>query len=214
VSTPTTPAPAEKETGRLEAFSDGVLAVAITLLALDISVPHQEAGHPWHGLLRALADQWPVYLAYLLSFLTILVMWVNHHNMFKLIERADHLFLLLNGTLLLLITLVPFATSLLADYIEQPDKKTAQVVYAGIFLLMALVFNAMWRYASHGGRLLASSADQKKVQAITKQYSFGPLLYFASFVLAFVSAEVSLAMCIALAIFFAVPSNLLQRSPT
>jgi uncharacterized membrane protein len=133
--------------------------------------------------------------------------------MFKLIERVDHLFLLLNGALLLLITLVPFATSLLADYIQQPDRKTAQVVYAGTFLLMAIVFNTMWHYASHGGRLLAAAADQKRVQAITKQYSFGPLLYGASFVLAFISAEVSLAVCIALAVFFAVPSNLLQRAP-
>ncbi len=126
------PPSSEKETGRLEAFSDGVIAVAITLLALDLGVPHQEAGHPWHGLLQALADQWPIYLAYLLSFTTILIMWVNHHGLFKVIERVDHLFLLLNGALLLVITLFPFATILLADYIEQPDKKTAQVVYAGV----------------------------------------------------------------------------------
>jgi uncharacterized membrane protein len=213
VSTTPTPPPNEKETGRLEAFSDGVLAVAITLLVLNIRVPERETGRAWHGLTEALAGQWPVYLAYLLSFLTILIMWVNHHNMFKLIERADHLFLLLNGALLLLITLVPFSTSLLADYIQRPDRKTAQVVYAGTFLLMAIVFNTMWRYASRGGRLLAAAADQKRVQAITKQYSFGPLLYGASFVLAFINAEVSLAVCIALAIFFAVPSNLLQRTP-
>ncbi len=190
-----------------------MLAVAITLLALNISVPERESGRAWHGLTEALAGQWPVYLAYLLSFLTILIMWVNHHNMFKLIERVDHLFLLLNGALLLVITLFPFATILLADYIEQPDKKTAQIVYAGISLIMALVFNTLWRYASHQGGLLSATADQKQVQAITKRFRFGPLLYLATFVLAFISAEVSLAVCIALAIFFAVPSNLLQRAP-
>jgi len=212
VSAPNPPS-AEKETGRLEAFSDGVIAVAITLLALDLGVPHQEAGHPWHGLVHALADQWPIYMAYLLSFLTILVMWVNHHNMFKLIERIDHLFLLLNGALLLLITLVPFATSLLAEYIEQSDKKSAQVVYAGTFLAMALVFNAMWRYAARQGGLLSATADQSQVRSITKQYSFGPLLYLTAFLIAFISAEVSLAVCIGLAVFFAIPSNLLQRTP-
>ncbi|MGH2387204.1 MAG: TMEM175 family protein [Chloroflexota bacterium] len=209
-TSPTTP-PSEKETGRLEAFSDGVLAVAITLLALNISVPGRESGRAWHGLTAALAGQWPVYLAYLLSFLTILIMWVNHHNMFKLIERVDHLFLLLNGALLLVITLFPFATILLADYIEQPDKKTAQIIYAGISLIMALVFNTLWRYASRQGGLLSAAADQKQVQAITKRFRFGPLLYLATFVLAFISAEVSLAACIGLAIFFAIPSDLLQR---
>ena len=210
MSAPNAPS-SEKETGRLEAFSDGVIAVAITLLALNIGVPHMESGRLWHGLVRALANQWPVYLAYLLSFLTILIMWVNHHHMFKLIERIDHLFLLLNGALLLLITLVPFATSLLADYLEQPDKKPAQIVYAGVFLIMALVFNTMWRYAARAGGLLSATADPEQVRAITKQYSFGPLLYLAAFVLAFISTEVSLAVCIGLAVFFAIPSNLLLR---
>jgi uncharacterized membrane protein len=212
MSAPNAPS-TEKETGRLEAFSDGVFAVAITLLVLDLGVPHREAGHPWHGLAQALLDQWPVYLAYLLSFTTILIMWVNHHSLFKVIERIDHLFLLLNGALLLVITVFPFATILLADYIEQPDKKTAQVVYAGISLIMAVVFNSLWKYASRQGGLLGETADQKQVEAITKRFRFGPLLYLATFVLAFISAEVSLAVCIALAIFFAIPSNLWQGEP-
>ena len=150
-------------------------------------------------------------MAGLLSFVTILIMWVNHHSLFKVIERVDHLFLLLNGALLLVITLFPFSTILLADYIEQPDKKTAQVIYAGVSLTMALVFNTLWKYASRQGGLLSATADQKQVQAITKRFRFGPLLYLVTFVLAFFSAEASLAICIGLAIFFAIPSNLLQR---
>jgi len=103
---------AENETGRLEAFSDGVIAVAITLLVLDIKVPH--ATDLGGGtLLRALSHQWPVYLAYLTSFATILVMWLNHHNLFKQIKRVDHTLLLLNGLLLLGVTLVPFPTALI-----------------------------------------------------------------------------------------------------
>src|SRR5690349_17762890 len=81
----------ESETGRLEAFSDGVFAVAITLLALDLGVPGAGAVKQHHGLARALLDEWPVYLAYVLSFVTILIMWVNHHNLFKFIQRTDHL---------------------------------------------------------------------------------------------------------------------------
>lgn len=207
MTTPATPTTSEKETGRLEAFSDGVLSVAITLLVLNIGVPHRPASGHWQGLADALLRQWPVYLAYLLSFLSILVMWVNHHNLFKLIGRIDHLFLLLNGALLLLITVVPFATSLLADYIQQPDMRTAQIVYAGVLLLMAIVFNRMWAYASGGRRLLADSADQRLVQAVTDKFRFGPFLYLAAFGLAFLSAPVSLAACIGLAIFYALPNS-------
>jgi len=213
VTTPPTQPPTENETGRLEAFSDGVLAVAITLLALNISVPLRESGHPWHGLAAALAGQWPVYLAYLLSFLTILIIWVNHHNLFKLIGHFDQLFLLLNGLLLMVVTLIPFATTLLADYIQQPDQKTAQAVYATVSLLMAIIFNRMWAYASRDRRLLSADAEQKQVDAITRQYRFGPILYLSAFGLAFVSAQASLAVCIGLAVFFAVPSGLLHRAP-
>ncbi|GAC1428424.1 MAG: hypothetical protein NVSMB65_01650 [Chloroflexota bacterium] len=197
----------QAETGRIEAFSDGVFAVAITLLALNLTTPHLADGQPVSHLAAALLAQWPAYLAYVLSFLTILIMWVNHHALFLLIRRTDHLFLLLNGLLLLVITATPFATALLAAYLLDPEKRVAQVVYSGLSLLMALVYNRMWAYASHEGRLLAADADKHQVQSITKHYRFGPLLYVVSFLAAFASAEVSLTLCILLAIYFAVPST-------
>ena len=108
--------------------------MAITLLALNITVPHRASLQHWSGLTTALLDQWPVYLAYALSFLTILIMWINHHNLFRLIKRTDQMFLLLNGFLLLVVTTIPFATALLAEYLQDPDKRVAQVVYCGVSL--------------------------------------------------------------------------------
>ncbi len=200
----------QTETGRLEAFSDGVFAVAITLLALNLAVPRLADGRPAPHLVAALAGQWPVYLAYALSFLTILIMWVNHHALFVFIRRADHLFLLLNGLLLLVITAIPFATALLAAYLREPDpdKKAAQTVYSSLSLAMALVYNRMWAYASRDGRLLDPAADGRLVESITKQFRVGPGLYLLTVLLAFVSAEASLALCILLAVFFALPSTL------
>ncbi len=197
----------ENETGRLEAFSDGVFAVAITLLALNLSVPSPAITEHRNGLINALLKQWPEYLAYALSFLSILIMWVNHHTLFKLIKRTNHSFLLLNGFLLLIITAFPFATSLLAQYIEQPDKKAAQLVYSGLSMLMAITYNRMWAYASHDNRLLDPKADKHIVASITKQYAFGPPLYLIALAADWFSAEVSLGLNIVLAIFFALPST-------
>lgn len=209
-------APAQMETNRLEAFSDGVFAVAITLLALNLVVPGPVAmieHPPQHGaprLTAALLEQWPSYLAYALSFLSILIMWINHHALFQLIRRTDHVFLLLNGLLLLIITAIPFATNLLATYLQQPDKTVAQVVYSGLSLLMALTYNRMWAYASRGGRLLADTVDQRLVRSKTRQYAPGPLLYGTAFVAAFFSAYASLALCMLLAVFFALPSTVIR----
>ena len=161
------------ETGRLEALSDGVFAVAITLLAFNLSVPAAKAVGPGHSLVPALLDQWPEYLAFGLSFLTVLIMWINHHNLFRLIRRTDHLFLLLNGLLLMVITVIPFATALLANFIQEPDKKAAQVVYSALSLIMAVTFNLMWRYASKGRHLLDAESQPEMVENINHSFSLG-----------------------------------------
>jgi uncharacterized membrane protein len=191
----------------LEAFSDGVFAVAITLLALNLTVPPLRETQQGHRLATALLDQWPVYLAYGLSFITILIMWLNHHRLFHLIKHSNHLFLLLNGFLLMVITTIPFATSLLATYLAHSGSSVAQIIYSGVSLLMAITYNFMWAYASRDWRLLDREADPRIVESVTKQYRFGPALYVAAFVAAFFSTSASLVMCILLAIFFALPST-------
>ncbi len=194
-----------KETGRIEAFSDGVFAVAITLLVLDLRTPHDIAGG--RDLLTALLRQWPAYAGFVTSFATIGIMWVNHHRLFTMIRRSDDVLLLLNGLLLLGITFVPFPTAVLAEYFPRTGRHVAAEVYSGTYVVIAIFFNLLWRYASHRGRLLGKGADPHTVAAITRGYSFGPPSYALSFILAFLSAEASLAMNFALAIFFALPSR-------
>jgi uncharacterized membrane protein len=209
----------EKETGRIEAFSDGIFGIAITLLILNIKVPKAADIQGKITLLAALGAQWPAYLSYLNSFLTVLIMWMNHHKLFRHIRRSDHLFLLLNGLLLMGVTIVPFPTAVLAEYINTPEARTAAAVYSGSYLVIAILFYIMWRYASSARGLLARNHDRESVSAISRQYRFGPLMYLIAFVLAFISVWASVGLCIALAIFFALPGvtakpNELIKSPS
>ena len=191
----------DRETGRVEAFSDGVFAIAVTLLVLDLKVP-KPGDLGGASLLSALSRQWPMFVAYLTSFATILVMWVNHHKMFTHIRRTDDRFLFLNGLLLLFVTFVPFPTALVAEYLRHPQSRAAAVIYAGTYVALAIAFNLLWNYASSSRRLLASDANLAQVQAIRKQYRMGPLLYAIAFALAFVSVGASLTMCLMLAVYW------------
>ena len=180
-----------------------MFAIAITLLVLDIKVPRDLPEET--SLLTALLKQWPIYLAFLTSFATIGIMWLNHHRMFKYIKRIDHWFLVLNGLLLLGITFVPFPTSLVAEYIQRADRTVAVLVYTGTFTLIAVVFNVMWWYAAHDYRLLDEKVAPHWINGITHQYRFGPPLYLLTFVLAFVNVWLSLAVNAALTLFFLLP---------
>lgn len=193
----------EKETGRVEAFSDGIFAIAMTLLILDVKVPKPADAAASGGLLAALRGQWPTFLAYLTSFATILVMWVNHHKLFRHIRRSNDMLLFMNGLLLLFVTFVPFPTSLVADDMQESEAGVAAAVFAGTYLALAVVFNMLWLYASGKGRLLGPRADPMEVRAITLQYRFGPIFYAVAFVLAFFSVAASVGLCLLLALFFA-----------
>jgi uncharacterized membrane protein len=195
---------AAKETGRIEAFSDGVFAIAITLLVLNLHVP-EVVNATDSDLVPSLLNQWPTYVAFVLSFVTILIMWVNHHALFNYIHHTDHVFLMLNGLLLLGITAVPFPTAILAQYFDRPGQHVAAVVYSATFMVIAIAFNLVWRYAAHKNRLLHPSLDVDKIAALTKCYRFGPLYYLAALVLGFFSAPASVAVCMLLAAYFAVP---------
>jgi uncharacterized membrane protein len=200
------------ETARLEAFSDGVLSIVITLLAFNLTVP-SIAKVDGRGLSTALLDQWPVYVAYGLSFLSILIVWINHHHLFLLIERTDHVFLILNGLLLMDVAAVPFSTQLLATYLLRPDKHVAQAIYSGLYLVMATMFVVMWLYASRNKRLLYAWTDERTISTVTRQVVGGPVIYVIALGLAVVSAEASLALCIAVAVFFALPISV-SGTPT
>jgi uncharacterized membrane protein len=206
----------EKETGRLEAFSDGVFAVAITLLVLNIQVP-QHVLLVDGEVLSILGSQWPMFLAFVTSFATIGIMWLNHHRIFNHIKRTDNTLLIINLLLLLVIVFIPFPTALLAQYLAQyavyPNEHVAVAVYNGTFLLMAVFFNLLWRYAAYKNRLLDKRADPEAVQAISKQFRFGPVLYVILFGLGWISVPASIAMSLLLAVFFALPGRTSRPLP-
>jgi TMEM175 potassium channel family protein len=198
-----TTAAEEKETGRIEAFSDGVFAIAVTLLILEIKVPHLPDGGAGGSLGRALAAEWPSYLAFVLSFSTILIMWANHHAMFRLVHRADAPFLYANGFLLLLVTFVPYPTAVLAEYLERPGASIAGAFYAGTYVLLGIAFNLLWA-AARRGRLLKAGVSEKAVHALSRSYRLGPPLYLAATAAAFVHVFLTVAICVALAIVWIV----------
>ncbi len=201
----------EKETGRLEAFSDGVVAIAITLLILTIPVPSDVKPD---RLPIEIGAHWPAFLAYVLSFVTILIMWVNHHMLFTMIRRTDHTFLMINGLLLMLVTFVNYPTALIAETLKEGlpsgllmlqgtfNQRTAAAIYSGTFVVTAILFNVLWRYARRDGRLLARDHDRALVDLITRQYRFGPLFYAVAFLFAFVSAPASILVNALLAVYF------------
>jgi uncharacterized membrane protein len=137
------------ETSRIEAFSDGVFAIAITLLILNVQVPPASTGH----LGAALTRQWPTYTAYLISFAFIGIMWVNHHRLFNHIRRSDNGLMFLNLLLLLGVSVVPFPTALIAAHYYAPGRTLAAAVFNGTYVLIAVFFNILWRHIVRGGLL-------------------------------------------------------------
>jgi uncharacterized membrane protein len=196
---------ADRETGRIEAFSDGVFAIAITLLVLDLKVPREL--HEGQSLGAALVAEWPSYLAYLTSFATILIMWVNHHRMFTLIGRSDDRLLFYNGLLLLGVSVVPFPTALVAEYLGHNGERLAAVIFNGTYVYLAICFNLLWRTAAVRDRLLRHDADRHAVKAIFDAFRFGPVGYLVALALAFVNVTASVALNLALAIYYALPTR-------
>jgi uncharacterized membrane protein len=192
------------ETVRVEAFSDGVFAIAITLLVLGINVPKARELGPGGSLGATLMKQWPHYLAFVTSFITIFAKWVNHHRLFSFIKGTDHAFLYWNGLLLLFITFLPFPTALLAEYFQHPDANAAGAVFAGTYAAIAFAYKGLWHYASKNNRLLAENVDEREIRQITMQYRYAPLLYLAAFALSFISVGLSVGLCLCLSVVFAV----------
>ena len=197
------------ETARVEAFSDGVFAIAITLLIIEVKVPrHVPEGQLW----PTLVGMWPSFLAFLTSFITIGVMWVNHHRLFTLIRRCDNGLLMTNLLLLLGITWVPFPTALLAEYLGHPGDRVAAVVYSGSFFVIAIFFQILWRYTTRRGRLLGEDYDREMVAWITRQYTPGPFAYLATLLVGMASATACLLLNMLLALFFALPPRVMRRT--
>src|SRR2546422_10122432 len=202
-----------KETGRIEAFSDGVFAVAITLLVFDLKVPPPSALEAISvaGLGKALYQQWPSYLAFITSFATILIMWVSHHSIFKLVDKSNKPFLFANGFLLMLVTVVPFPTSLVSAYLTTPAAATACAFYSGIFVVINLAYNLLWWTITRHGHLLNPAVSPAQVRVLTRNFLLGFPVYLLATLLAFWNPYVTIAICSGLWIFWALISS--ERIP-
>ena len=192
-------------TTRLEAFSDGVFAIAVTLLVLEIKVPH---GTPEGGLARALLAQWPSYVAFVISFSQVGIIWANHHAVMDHVRRADRGLLMVTLFLLLVVSFIPFPTEVLADHLAGPpgpDRTAAALFFGGAYVLMALAFHTLWRYIRRAD--LLHDPAHPGVQAITRSFRFGPLIYLLVTLLALVSVPASVAASAALAVYWAWPGS-------
>jgi uncharacterized membrane protein len=196
----------ERGNGRLEALSDGVFAVAITLLVFNLKIPSlpgpQSLSASW--LATQLWSEWPAYLAFTISFATILVMWVNHHRIFRLVRGSSPAFVFVNGFLLMLIALTPFPTAILSEYFATPASATACAVYSGFFIFINIGFTALWQTAVHQRRLLERGLPPKLIQSVSRRNLLGLPGYSAAFIAAFWLPGLSLAICLLLWIYWAI----------
>jgi len=194
--------PAAPSTSRTEAFSDAVIAIAITLLVLEIRVP---AVGPHESLARALWDLWPKYATFAVSFLTIGVMWVNHHAMFERIGRIDRRLMFINLVLLMTIAFVPFPTAVFGDYVDDPHNgHTAAALYGINMLFVGFGFLAMWMRLLHHPELRAPGFGDAEVRQSLRRTLPGPITYGVAIGVSFVSAPAALAMYAAVVVYFAV----------
>jgi uncharacterized membrane protein len=182
-----------------------VFAIAVTLLILDVRVP---AGHGSlaHGLWQA----WPGYVGYLISFVTIGIMWANHHSIFRLIDRSTHGLVVVNLLLLLCVAFLPFPTKVLGEHLQGSgaDERTAIIFYSGSFFVTAIFYNALWRVASRDNRLIAPGFEGAAAE-VSRRFNYGPPSYLLATLVALFSAQTSLALDGALALLYILP----QRDP-
>jgi TMEM175 potassium channel family protein len=175
-------------TGRVEAFSDGVFAIAITLLVLEIRVPESS----FHDLWAGIAHQWPAYLAYATSFLTIGGIWLGHHAIFRRLEYANNRIMRLNLLLLMAVAFLPYPTRLLADAIHDRDAERAAVIfYGGILLVISLLLAAIWATVARNRDLLKPEVSEEEVNAILLATTPSIGFYVGVIVLAIVAPRVA-----------------------
>jgi TMEM175 potassium channel family protein len=198
----------ESDTGRFETYSDGVFAIAATLLVLSFMVTTGPDAPPLgHQLLHL----WPSYLAYATSFLTIGIIWMNHHYCVETIARADRTLMFLNLMLLLTVAFLPFPTRLVADYLQKDGEQAAVYVYDATFVVMAVIYNVWWRYASNGRRLIAEAVPDSALRAINRAFAPGVPMYAIAFLVAIWSPLASVAINLAIAVFYLPSAALFDR---
>jgi TMEM175 potassium channel family protein len=195
-------------TGRLETFADGVLAIAATLLILNVDAQVGEGGE---GLAAQLLHIWPSYIAYAVSFLTIGIIWANHHTVMHQIDRVDRTFLVLTVVFLMVVAFIPFPTRLVAENVRTDGARAAALMYGITLTLTAVMFSAIWFYASVGRRLLREDVDGRIVSGISRSYLPGPWIYLAATLVALANPTASVILFGLIALFYVVESSIFGR---
>jgi uncharacterized membrane protein len=199
----------EVDTGRLESFSDGVFAIAITLLILQVGI-NTEGG----SLAYRLAEQWPSYVSFVVSFAIVGILWLNHHQMFRDIRVADHGLVVLNLALLLVVSFIPFPTEVIGDELASgsyDDQRTAALFYGLTFVAATLAFNALWLWAARRRRLIEPSTPQPLVDARTRRYLLGLPAYPVATLVAIWSPYGALTLYGIITLFYLLPLGRLDR---
>ncbi|MGH7721522.1 MAG: TMEM175 family protein [Candidatus Dormibacteria bacterium] len=184
---------------RVETFSDGVFAIAITLLVLTIAQPDH-----YNALAQQLVDRWPELAAYIVSFAVIGIMWLNHHSIFTHFGRVDRGFIYLNLVLLMSIVFIPYPTGIFGQALQRGQgAQTAAVLYSVVMTVNAYAWSALWLYASSGRRLLTPGFPEEERHMATVLFTIGGVLYTLTIGIAFISAYACLAAHGLLAVYYA-----------
>lgn len=183
----------QKETVRIETFSDGVFCIAITLLSIEIGVEVKE--HTTNAsLTEALIHKWPICLAYVISFVNVLLAWIGHHGLFKNLRDTNNAVMISNGVLLMLVALVPFPTKTLGTFLLSDALQTAVIFYTGYFVLMSVAFKLLWYTASRNKSLLVHGTTDKQIKQITKTENIGLLCNSIIMIVAFINPWAALIL--------------------
>lgn len=193
----------ELTTGRIEAFSDGVFAIAITLLVLEIGVPHLGEGE---SMLDALQGLWPSLFGYVFGFWVIGIYWANHHYVFSLYRRSNHVFALLNVVFLMTIAFIPFPTGVLAEYVADPAHRDGAIVfYVFALTLPALTWSSIWFYATYVAHLVDPGLTDRSVRFLSMQYAGSVAAYLLILVISVANSVVGLTLAVILTMLYVVP---------
>ena len=187
-----------KGTERLEAFSDGVFGIALTLLVLEFQIPSPDAQTDNRVLVSELLSLWPSLVAFCMSFVVVLIMWINHHELIRMVRKVDYPLLYTNGGVLLTVTFVPFPTKVLARHLGTPAADTSAAFYCGTFFLISLTWSALFASIVWNRRLVKPEVPDEVLLNVRRAYIVAPIVYGLSTIVAFWNAAAGLAMCTSL----------------
>jgi uncharacterized membrane protein len=186
--------------GRVETFSDGIFAIAITLLVLTIPAPNN-----YHNLAEQLRDRWPGLAAYIVSFAMIGIMWLNHNVVFSHFARVDRRLIYINLLLLLTVVFIPYPTGIFGEALRQSaGDRVAAIAYSVTMTVNAYAWAALWLYGSLGRRLLNDAFPEPERIPATLRFTAGPILYTLAIGVAFISPYACLGFHALLAMYYAI----------